>query len=69
MVDTHVALETRVNTGFAAHGPPVNRALLAAHALPQPVVEGALKAALSPLHAQFDAGNPGPITELALVAG
>jgi hypothetical protein len=67
-VDTHVALETRVNTGFAAHGPPVNRALLAAHALPQPVAEGALKAALSPLPAQFDAGNPGPITELALAA-
>ena len=32
-----------------------------------PVIEGALKAALSQLHAKVDARNPGPITELALV--
>ena len=31
-----------------------------------PVIEGALKAALSQLHAKVDARNAGPITELAL---
>lgn len=31
-----------------------------------PVIEGALKAALSQLHSQVDARNPGPIAELAL---
>jgi dihydrolipoamide dehydrogenase len=34
-----------------------------------PVIEGALKAALSQLHAKVDARNPGPITEIALLAG
>jgi dihydrolipoamide dehydrogenase len=34
-----------------------------------PVIEGALKAALSQLHAKVDARNAGPITELALEAG
>jgi dihydrolipoamide dehydrogenase len=32
-----------------------------------PVIEGALKAALSQLHAKVDARSLGPITELALV--
>jgi len=34
-----------------------------------PVIEGALKAGLSQLHARVDTRNPGPITELALAAG
>ena len=34
-----------------------------------PVIEGALKAALSQLHAKVDTRCPGPITELALAAG
>ncbi len=33
------------------------------------VIEGALKAALSQLHAKVDARNPWPIIELALAAG
>jgi dihydrolipoamide dehydrogenase len=34
-----------------------------------PVIEGALKAALSQLHAKVGTRNPGPIIEVALAAG
>jgi dihydrolipoamide dehydrogenase len=34
-----------------------------------PVIEGALKAALSQLHAKVDTRCPGPITEVGLAAG